>query len=813
MTMPAPPPVPTAGLLVKLDARQRGGLTIERGHVLAWRSTVDGKTVLLASSPGHAPEWAPARGGGRPAVRFRGEPQALRCLGFGRKADRWTLAVVVAAADDVRGGGLVSACPAGGHDFDPGFTVDLYGSQKALGQISVEGAGRIGGQQNQLSAPRPAGGLHLIVVERDDRDIRVRVDGQPQQARPVTPATTDMHELRIGARFFAGKEREYLRGDVSAVALYDRILTQSELATLEEALKVSDEEQKQGEAEARNQAENRKKNRMVAPVVTEKWPDVKAFAASPAARELGPVDRLPVQTGLKHAMFLASQHLNSLFDADRDGEPFFYSNRRVDGTGVMFHSVNIGIPHVVGRALLGSMMAERAAGIPFPEHGLPILERYLKLTFDNEDHLNSYNDPEKENRRFVEFHNMREGLYGLVMLIEGRNSAWARETAHQMLVTLDAITDEKGEWSIELLRKRGMEERSFGVCVMNASRMVDPLLELHRATGDPLAMKLAGLYARAALRTGYDKDGQFAPMDRSTGHIHTITSSLSGITEYAILTHDAAMLDHCIRIVDKGVPGYFSSWGWGDEVMPEHPADEPSRGEMNQTGDVIRTCLLLGVTGRPKYYELAERYLRSMVLPTQHLEAEMRAYLHDAPNPKDDSERNVLARTIGGYAMQLPNDRMQVGDWPLSTLDITSGALHAMAECWRSRMTSDGTTCRLNLLFDVENEGFKVTSGLPLRGTINFSARADRVLLVRIPAWVDVATLNVAVNKKPQKVEVRDGYARIGALKAGDEGTLHFAVPCRTERERVDHVTYRTTWIGNQIVRIDPRGKVSPLPF
>ena len=64
---------------------------------------------------------------------------------------------------------------------------------------------------------------------------------------------------------------------------------------------------------------------------------------------------------------------------------------------------------------------------------LATLERYLCLAFDYPDHLDAYHDPDKGNRRFVEFHNMREVLYGLVMLIVGRGSPWAREKGSAML--------------------------------------------------------------------------------------------------------------------------------------------------------------------------------------------------------------------------------------------------------------------------------------------------------------------------------------------------------------------------------------------
>ncbi len=809
----APASASGRGPILHLDASDRSTLTLAVGRVSAWRSTTAGGPTLTADGPSR-PEYVPASGGSPASVRFDGRATALRALGFGRKASVWTLAVVAAAGTDVRGGGLVSACNRNGHDYDPGFTVDLFYSRRGLNEVSVEGAGRMAGQLNQMKGGRPAGGLHVIIVERAADQIRLRVDGVPQTPRPASPAVTIMDELRIGARYFAGAEREYLNGRIARVALYDRLLTQDEISRIEARWAVPATVRQADEERAMEQVQERMANRMRAPVTLQTWPDLETYAATPAGKAvLAAARKAPVRADLQEAIALAGMHLNSLFNRDRGDEPYFYANHKADNTGVMLHSVVIGIPHVVGRCLLGSMMAERLAGTPFPPAGLATLERYLRSSFDNEDHLNSYYDPEKGNRRLVEFHNMREGLYGLVMLVQDRKSDWAREKAGLMLRTLDAVTDEKGEWSVELLRKRGMADRCSGISVMNASRMVDPLLACHRATGDPLALKLAGLYARASLRTGFEPDGRFAPMDRSSGHVHSITSSLSGITEYALLTGDQAMLATCVRILEKGAPEYFSSWGWGDEVTPEHPADEPSRGEMNQTGDIIRTCLTLGAAGQTNRYEPAERYLRSMVLPTQHREAEMRGYLHDAPKPASDAERNVLQRTVGGWAMQLPNDRMKEGDWPLSTLDITSGTLHAMAECAAHILTDDGATLSLNLHLSADTPLGLVRSELPLEGRITFVARLDRTVRVRIPQWVDAKRLVVRVNREAVTPMLKAGYAEIGRLRPGDQAEVVFPIPVRMERERVDHVTYRTVWAGSQVLSITPRGKVSPLPW
>ena len=686
---------PKAGLIAWLDASDAATVHCESGRVTRWDNKAPGAHGAFTSTAGQAPEYrAHGPGNGRAVLRFDGLDDALRDTGFHQRANTWTLVLVAAPMTPCRGGAFASACPPGGNDYDPGFTVDTYQSAKQFESMSVEGAGRIGGQKNQLRGGMPFAGLHVISVVRDATVIRVFVDGKEQESRPVNAAESALDELRIGARFYDGQERFYFHGAIAEVLLYNRALPEADRARIEDARRVTPEERKAGEESVVQEAQERLKNRMLAPRVIASWPSIAAYTT---ANGLPPDLRTPaIHTDIKEAIALGVTHLTSLFDADKDGEPYFFANREMDGTGKLLHSVNIGIPHVVGRCLVGGMEGELAAGVPFPAEGLATLERYLRSSFDNPDHLNSYFDPARGGKRFVEFHNMREGLYGLWALAAGRNSAWAKNTAHAMLETLEKLTDEHGRWSIDKAKALNMADRCEGFASSNSTRLVDPLLAYYALTQDPLAMKLAGLYARDGLATLYTPDGHFAPMEQSSGHVHSITSSLSGITAYAIATKDAAILAACRRIVDVGVPGYHSSWGWGDEVYPEHPADVPSRGEINQTGDVARAALLLGGAGYTQYYGLAERYLRGMLLPTQHRPEEMAKYLKNKPQPKDDSERNVFERSIGGYAMQLPNDRMRAGDWPVTTLDITSGAVHAMSECYRDRVTtSSGATYRM----------------------------------------------------------------------------------------------------------------------
>ncbi len=809
--------IPVEGLLVRLDAGDASMLRLDdTGRVIEWRSAVPAAPhTLEAPEASRRPQSLRGRRGAlRPCVRFDGNDDVLVASAFAKTAESWTAVLVAAPRSNPLGaGGLCSASPTKANDYDPGFTIDLYNATGRFDSLSIEGAGRIGGAIDQMRSSFSFGGLHLLVVERGANEIRVWVDGDEQESRPANAATTSMDNLRIGARYYDGQERHYFDGDVAQFLLYNRVLDPEEHVQLTKSLGISAHER----AEELRTGLGKHMERMVAPEVVKSWGTIERFEQyltnHPEILPSSDLAALPLHKDLKEAVALGMQNMNSMFDADKDNEPYFYSNCQADGTGALYHSVNIGIPHVVGRGLWATMIGEIATGFPFPPDGLATYTRYCRFSFDNPDNLNSYIDPARDNKRFIEFHNMREGLYGLVALIEGRNDAWAREKARTMLVTLDKLTDAEGHWSIERASALGMKESCEGMHTVNAARMIDPLLEYHACTGDALAMKMAGLYARAALKQVYLPDGHFAPCDQSSGHIHSLTSALSGITAYSVLTNDSEMLGQCRKIFDNGLPEYFSSWGWGDEVMPAHPANVVSRGEMNQTGDVIRTAMILGKAVDPSYYEVAERYARSMVLPTQHREEELRGYLRDSPEPKGDFQRDVLKRSIGGWAMQLPNDRMRQGDWPLVTIDITSGATHALAECYRHCLTTEGGATRLNMLFDAENAEFAIRSGLPTEGRIAFEAKSCKTLLVRIPAWVKRSSVKLFIQGKAQPVVMEGAYVRIASLLPGQRGELTFALPCKIERETVDGTEYTTTWIGNQIVAIFPRGAVSPLPF
>ena len=106
-----------------------------------------------------------------------------------------------------------------------------------------------------------------------------------------------------------------------------------------------------------------------------------------------------------------------------------------------------------------------------------------------------------------------------------------------------------------------------------------------------------------------------------------------------------------------------------------------------------------------------------------------------------------------------------------------------------------------------------IVSGLSLEGRIAFTMKQAGTLSIRVPEWCDGAAMRATVNGATFKTEVTEGYLVLSGLAAGTKGEVRFPLVCKVEKETVDRTEYTTTWIGNQIVDIQPRGVVSPLPF
>ena len=311
----------------------------------------------------------------------------------------------------------------------------------------------------------------------------------------------------------------------------------------------------------------------------------------------------------------------------------------------------------------------------------------------------------------------------------------AGDVARRMVRTVLAAVDDEGV--IDLAALPDCVASPYTRQSHQEGRAVDSLVRLFRANGDEAAIELAARMTRFALDRCFTEAGRLRP--EAGTHGHSINAMVAGMADLALLTGDADMLLRVKAIYDVGLPSFNSSFGWSMEALNRHH----TRGESNNTEDLLRAALLLGSCGWARYYEDAERILRSHLLPSQVNDV---GDLPDDEVAGDDARSCLASRLRGGFSFPTPNDLLIDENAPLTTYDITSGAVDGLCEAHRATVTCKGGVPRVHLLFSGQASGVSVESALPREGKLRVNGQAESHAMVRLPSWADHRAASVRID-------------------------------------------------------------------
>ena len=515
------------------------------------------------------------------------------------------------------------------------------------------------------------------------------------------------------------------------------------------------------------------------------------------------------EADLQQRLALCLRYLEGMLDPEKDMEPYFYINREADGTGRAGHALEIGIPHVTGRALDIIYGIEHATGQRLDAGVEKVYTDYLFSCCDLEDYLPVYFDPNKQGKPYVEFHNLRECLEGLVWLVKLRGSERAGRVIKGFLDTLEQLTDSSGAWNPELLHSLPAEKADkfyrFGLALpMGQGRLVGPLVLLYQLTGEARVLRLAGGYAETTMERCFDDNGQIR--DCAANHVHSITSTLTGVMAYAQLVKRQDLVQKVRRIYEVGLREAYSTYGYCKEQL----WIESEQGESNQVGDLIQLFFMLAKEDNPAHwYGCAERFMRGGILPAQVLETD--SYMTEVEAPESDARRRMTERAIGGFGFPNPTCHMNGEHCALNTIDITQGAAQAICAFLRQIVTKTALGLRVNLFFTAETPFASVASELPLKGRVSVTPKYGDFLAVRIPQNIENGSFCLTVDGQKRDYTVLEGYALLGKVEAGQEVCVTFQ-PKRLERqEYVCHKLYTVQWFGEQACGVRPLHGVYPL--
>ena len=507
-------------------------------------------------------------------------------------------------------------------------------------------------------------------------------------------------------------------------------------------------------------------------------------------------------TDVKGAIALGCRTMESVFSADDSDVPFFASRvvPRVASplTGLSFSTLH-SEAHVPGRHLNALLNAEAAAGVELDESAIEKHARAAFFSFSGSVALPLNREaPDGPVVRFSA-HNCREGMHALYALAAYRDSAQARETAERMIAAMFEYWNPQDRWDVQRLEAQHSVKFHPGPFIAREARMIGPLVKYYRATGYGPALDLAVLLKDKAVGEFFRENGEYDG-DLFGHHTHSATCTMSSLAQLADLTNDATLMKRVRAFYDNGLWQIRDGIGW--VIEGSQPDAPPERGEVNNTGDIVETGLILGRWGHADAYQDAERILRCHLLPSQLRD---NSFIVEPPNPEDeDGKRNIADRHLGAFGLPAP-----YGHWPVGfdriafNMDIVGGAVGSLCEALRHAVRTDEAGHHVNLLFDHETDAVKVESPYTC-GELRVTVKRPAPLWVRMPRWADRHAITLTGTDVAARFT--GDHLFMASPEVGRPITISFDLP--VEELVLKHRTHdiRVRLRGDEVVAMDDFG-------
>ncbi|MBT5873004.1 MAG: hypothetical protein HOH43_06260 [Candidatus Latescibacteria bacterium] len=435
-------------------------------------------------------------------------------------------------------------------------------------------------------------------------------------------------------------------------------------------------------------------------------------------------------TDVPSAIALGCRTMSSVFNTD-DGNVPFFSSTVLPEAELRFSPAH-SEAHVPGRHLNALLNAEDCTGIVLDED---VIEKHAKAAFL------AYRGPVALplNRQYIHGpvcnfipHNIREGFHALYALVAHRQMPAAARLAERSIEDIFKYWDAERGWNRSILEDDHGLTVSDSTFIIGLARSIGPLVKYYRATQFDPALELALILKEKAVGAFFREDGAYDREIFGT-HTHSTTCVMSSLAQLADVTDDMALLGTVRAFYDNGLWEIRDELGWVIEASGEDAS--PDRGEVNNTGDIVETALILAKHGFTDYYQDVERIVRCHILPSQLRDI---SFISDSPNPDgEDGKRNVADRHLGAFGFPAPYGHVPIENDHISfNMDIVGGAIGSLCEVHRNMVTSGNSGHRVNLLFDHETPQVSVSSPYT-HDCLSIRVKDPGALWVRIPQWID----------------------------------------------------------------------------
>lgn len=522
--------------------------------------------------------------------------------------------------------------------------------------------------------------------------------------------------------------------------------------------------------------------------------------------------RLAIESGISPIL--------SWLDPKRENLPYFWNYINGERFG-NHHHITYSAAHMPGRKLEALSSAAKillpadmepcgktnslyrlAEHYGFHTSSIDAIENWAYRIFENSTGMMGSIDLDTlQQETVLDLHNLREVMYAFVGIIRANPSdQHAIRMALHIIQQVNRYTDPvTGEWNVELYEKETGGKVICSVCnpeegikfTAGLGRYIEALMRLYSVCPLVEALEQAVLLQRIFFRTVLPPDGSFSP-SRFCLHTHSVTASICGIALLGEATHDRGILDRIDRFMKNGFYDIALDLGWSTENC----ARTDWVGEINNSCDLMETCLVLGRCGYEGYDSRAEQMLRSHILPAQLLDV---SFIPDIPM-EDDSISHLASRMRGAFGFPCPYGHEEHPGSEISfNWDITAGGVSGLCQAMLNRAWKAPGVTYLRLLFDYEDDVILFTDPYKADGRSILYVKKPQIVRLRIP---NNCRIRLPENQS-WKSEMAGEWMTLTGLPVCTEISLEFQFMRKEETISYNGNELHTIYVGESLRHID----------
>ena len=429
--------------------------------------------------------------------------------------------------------------------------------------------------------------------------------------------------------------------------------------------------------------------------------------------------------------------MTEFFDPSRENLPYFWNSMSPGENFGNWHDKNWSFSHVPGRWLNAIFNAKDVLNVDVDNK---VIENLKKWTYRSIEEANirfpaHINLKTMKTEKITDLHNLREVMHGLYALAAFNKEEKAKNLAKDIILAVNKYFDydkctlkekfyNESTGAIAESRVRDPKDKDKFPFPTTFGRYIGPLVKLYDATGLQDALHQALLLKESCFKNILNSQGDYNPTIFGK-HTHSTTSMISSLAQLGDVTNDLNTLTRVKNFMENGLKEIALDFGWCVESYYRRTL----LGEINNTSDIMETCLVLGKHGFEGYYARAERILRGHFLPSQLLDTE---FIPEQDNPEE--KRGLASRSKGSFGFPCPYGHE---DFPGSEIafnwDIVGGGVGGLCEAYRHINTKHNDLISINLLFDYDNKEISFKSPYGRKGLCKIKLKSNNLVRVRIP--------------------------------------------------------------------------------